>query len=62
MIMSVDDLRSSLALVYPKDDYDRHRYIKFLNDELKQEREIKGRATIIKMLEAKIGKLKNMKF
>lgn len=62
MIMSVDDLRSSLALVNPKDDEDRHRYIKYLNDELKEERQIKGRATIIRMLEANIGKLKKMKF
>jgi hypothetical protein len=48
--------------VNPKDDEDRHRYIKYLNDELKEERQIKGRATIIRMLEAKIGKLKKMKF
>ena len=62
MIMSVDDLRSSRALVDPKDDEDRHRYIKYLNDELIEERRVKGRATIIRMLEAKIGKLKKMKF
>lgn len=57
MIMSVDDLRSSLALVDPKDDEDRHRYIKYLNDELIEERRTIGRATIIRMLETKIGKL-----
>ena len=62
MIMSVDDLRSSLALVDPKDDEDRNRYIKYLNDELIEERRVKGRATIIWMLEAKIGKLKKLKF
>ena len=61
MIMSVDDLRSSLALVDPKDDEDRHRYIKYLNDELIEERG-RYRSTIIKMLDVKIRQLKKLKF
>ena len=59
--MSVDDLRSSLALVDPKDDEDRHRYIKYLNDELIEERG-RYRSTIIKMLDVKIRQLKKLKF
>lgn len=62
MICSVDDLRSSLALINPKDDEDRHRYIKALNDELDDEYRGRYRSTIIKMLDAKIRQLKKLKF
>lgn len=62
MICSVDDLRSSLALIDPKDDEDRHRYIKALNDELDYEYRGRYRSTIIKMLDVKIRQLKKLKF
>jgi hypothetical protein len=62
MICSVDYLRSSLALIEPKDDEDRHRYIKYLNDELNEEYGNRFRSTIIKMLDAKIRQLKKLKF
>lgn len=62
MICSVDYLRCSLALIEPKDDEDRHRYIKYLNDEMNDEYRNRNRSTIIKMLDAKIRQLKKMKF
>lgn len=37
MIMSVDDLRSSLRLMNPETDEDRNRYIKGLTEELDDE-------------------------
>lgn len=62
MIMSVDDLRSSLRLMNPETDEDRNRYIKGLTEELDDEYRNRFRSTIIKMLDVKIRQLKKLKF
>lgn len=62
MIMSVDDLRSSLRLMNPETDEDQNRYIKGLTEELDDEYRNRFRSTIIKMLDVKIRQLKKLKF
>lgn len=62
MICSVDDGRSSLRLLDPKNNEERNRYIKYLKEELDGEYRNRFRSTIIKMLDVKIKQLEKLKF
>lgn len=58
---SVDDIRSSLKLMNPKTSFEIREDVDFLNRCLDFEIKMRNRASVIKMLRAKINKLKNLK-
>ena len=58
---SVDDLISSLRLRDPKTSFEIRDTLEFLNLNLNYEVKNKNRATVIRMLQAKINKVKKLK-
>jgi len=62
---SVDDIRSSLALIDPEDLIDAHNDLEILSESIENESQNQNRKSVIKLLEAKrssISKLILTKF
>lgn len=62
---SVDDIRSSLALIDPEDLIDAHNNLEILSESIENESQNQNRKSVIKLLEAKrssISKLILTKF
>jgi hypothetical protein len=58
---SADDIRSSLRLLNPKSSEEIRRYTDYLNRSLDYEVKNHNRATVIKMIRAKINQYKKLK-
>jgi hypothetical protein len=58
---SVDDISSSLRLINPKTGYDIREDITMLNHNLAYEAKNKNRTAVLKLLRAKINKIKKLK-
>jgi hypothetical protein len=54
---SVDDIRSSLALINPTEESDINKTLDWLRKSVIEERRMKNRASVIKMVKAKINVL-----
>jgi hypothetical protein len=54
---SVDDIRSSLRLIAPADQSNLDKTLAWLRASVTEERRMKNRATVIKMIKVKIKQL-----
>jgi hypothetical protein len=58
---SADDLNSSLKLINPQTGFEIRDTLEMLNSSLDNEVKNRNRASVLKMLKAKINKIKKMK-
>jgi hypothetical protein len=58
---SVDDMSSSLKLMNPKTAFEIRDDLELLNDSLANETKFRNRATVVRLLQAKINKVKKLK-
>jgi hypothetical protein len=54
---SVDDIRSSLNLMEPDKQFNIDKTLNWLRKSVIEERRMKGRATVIKMIKSKINQI-----